>query len=283
MSGYDIPAERWALLGKTAPSSLADGRLQLHQAVQTIASFGQALIEAKEDDSHRNMNWDYHAVGFRSWPTADGRTVLVRADPFEIVLEGGGVRRSLPLADQTLEGAYRWLERALSLEPGTLAPPEFEIPAHAVGGGAPFDPDPTALGELARWYSNAGLALEAVASTEIGASAVRCWPHHFDIATLITLEGEGPDGGKRTVGCGLSPGDGSYPDPYWYVTPWPYDWDADRPPLPGGGRWHAEGWLGAVLTADQQVGHGSARDQASMVGAFLSRAVEACKHIAPQR
>jgi hypothetical protein len=272
--------ERWSSLGRTAPSSLADARLQLHHAVQIIASFGQALVKTRGDDSHRNMDWSREVAAFRSWPAADGRFALVRADPFEITLEGSEMRRSLLLHGQTLEGAYGWMEDALAVRAGTLAPPEYDIPGHAVGAGAPFDPEPAALAELARWFENADLALGTVASGEAGASAVRCWPHHFDIATLIPLEGEGPDGSARSVGCGMSPGDGSYPAPYWYVTPWPYDGGVERPPLPDGGHWHTENWLGAVLTADRQVGDGTARDQVSVAGAFLLGAVEACKNIA---
>jgi hypothetical protein len=204
VSRYDIPVERWSSLGRTAPSSLADARLQLHHAVQIIASFGQALVKTRGDDSHRNMDWSREVAAFRSWPAADGRFALVRADPFEITLEGSEMRRSLLLHGQTLEGAYGWMEDALAVRAGTLAPPEYDIPGHAVGAGAPFDPEPAALAELARWFENADLALGTVASGEAGASAVRCWPHHFDIATLIPLEGEGPDGHRfRTVATGI--------------------------------------------------------------------------------
>jgi hypothetical protein len=282
VTGYDIASGQWALLGTRAPASLVDARLQLHHLVQTIASFGQALLEPREDDSHRNMGWDEAATGFRSWPAGDGRSVVVRTEPLEVILDAPGSPRSLALEGKTLGHAYRWLEEALDVEPGTLAPPEYEIPGHAVASGAPFDADPAALAELGRWYANAHLALGVVASQEAHASAVRCWPHHFDIATLIPLSGHGPDGSSRTVGCGMTPGDGSYPVPYWYVTPWPYDFEAERPALDGGGHWHAEGWLGAVLTADRLVQDETPAAQASRAGAFLSRAVRACIQIAPR-
>jgi len=43
------------------------------------------------------------------------------------------------------------------------------------------------------------------------ASDVLCWPHHFDIATLVTFASD------RSSSVGLSPGDGSYDEPYYYV------------------------------------------------------------------
>lgn len=49
----------------------------------------------------------------------------------------------------------------------------------------------------------------------------------------------------RSVGVGLSPGDSGYPEPYVYVTPWPYP-TGELPALPWG-HWHTEGWTGAVL------------------------------------
>ena len=87
---------------------------------------------------------------------------------------------------------------------------------------------------------------------------MRLWPHHFDIATLWTLDAGVDAEEARSVGMGLSPGDGTYAQPYWYVTPWPYPQATaeELPPLPAG-RWHAEarngGWTGAVLLGEELV------------------------------
>ena len=48
----------------------------------------------------------------------------------------------------------------------------------------------------------------------------------------------------------MSPGDDSYDEPYFYVTPWPAPTDITLASLAGGGRWHIEDWTGAVLTAN---------------------------------
>jgi hypothetical protein len=224
------------------------------------------------------MGWDERVAGFRSWPTPEGVSVFVRPDPFEMGVEdaGGRVQR-LSLRGQTLDTAYRWLGDALESTAGALTRPEFDLPEHGVGADAPFMADAPALAELGRWFHNAHHALEALASRERGASPVRCWPHHFDIATLITLDETAPDGSSRTIGCGMTPGDAGYTDPYWYVSPWPYEWEAERGALRAGGHWHTEHWLGAVLTADRQVGDGEASGQAARAAAFLDSAVAACR------
>jgi hypothetical protein len=108
---------------------------------------------------------------------------------------------------------------------------------------------------------------------------VRCWPHHFDIATLI--EFAPPQGGDsgRSIGVGLSPGDSSYPEPYFYVTPWPYPNDPPLPDLAARGEWHTEGWLGAVLTAPSVIAAGSAEAQAQCVDEFVESALKACREL----
>ncbi|MEQ9569338.1 MAG: hypothetical protein RLN75_04045, partial [Longimicrobiales bacterium] len=106
--------------------------------------------------------------------------------------------------------------------------------------------------EFAAWFSAAARALAPWAA-RADAAPLRCWPHHFDLATLVTLPGTDAEGRRRTVGCGLTPGDDARPAPYGYVTPWPYPWTAPRPSLRYGD-WHVDGWLGAVLPAPAWIG-----------------------------
>ena len=60
-------------------------------------------------------------------------------------------------------------------------------------------------------------------------SPVRCWPHHFDIATLLTIAP------GQTIGVGLEPGDGYYDEPYWYVNQYPAPSATPGNQLEGGG------------------------------------------------
>jgi hypothetical protein len=161
-----------------------------------------------------------------------------------------------------------------------LQQPKLDIPAHPVGSGARFSTGPVGpLTELARWYRNASLALEAVRRRDSRASPIRIWPHHFDIGTLIVLDPDvGPEAG-RTIGLGMVPGDAAYAQPYFYVTPWPRPKTPMLPAIDGGGAWHTEGWLGAVLTARGIVGVSDAAAQSRQVATFLDSAVAAAAHL----
>src|SRR5581483_6315426 len=118
----------------------------------------------------------------------------------------------------------------------------YELPAHPLANGAAFRADAVALDELARWFNNAAIALGRVAREVQGASAVRVWPHHFDIATLVSY------GDDKFNGLGLEPGDGYYAEPYFYVNASPQPRaDQATAPLAGGGAWHTNESIGAVL------------------------------------
>src|SRR5262249_47997239 len=158
--------------------------------------------------------------------------------------------------------------------------PTYDIPSHPVADGAAFLlADPAALGELARWYDGADAVLRALQSDRPQASPVRCWPHHFDIATLITVAAKEADREARTLGVGLSPGDDSYAEPYWYVTPWPFPEDRQGLAPLSAGSWREAGWFGAVLRGTEIVTLTSASEQADRVGAFLESAITACQAI----
>jgi len=141
------------------------------------------------------------------------------------------------------------------------------MPAHAVAEGAAFRADLAPdFQELARYYADGSLLLAEVAAGHAGASAVRTWPHHFDIGLLLSL------GGDRSVGVGLSPGDETYAEPYVYVNAYPAPEDAELPDLPLGG-WQTEDFFAAVLTATELLAGGEA-GQATRARQFLAAAVE---------
>ena len=127
---------------------------------------------------------------------------------------------------------------------------------------------------LAAWFHNADLVIKSVIQSTHGSSPVRCWPHHFDIASLITLDPDVDAEQARSIGVGLSPGDGSYDQPYFYVTPWPYPAVQTLPALGSFGAWHTEGWTGAILTAETII---PSADQETVVREFLRDAIGACR------
>jgi hypothetical protein len=152
----------------------------------------------------------------------------------------------------------------------------YEIPRHEVAIGDAFDAsDKSRFEELSKWLANGSTLLNSLARSLDDASEVRCWPHHFDIASLIQST---PD---RTIGIGLEPGDEYYDEPYFYVNahPQPRAAQAQSRPLWGRGSWHTRGWVGAVLPGSK-LGPASAQEQ--QVREFMDSAISACRGIAIQ-
>ncbi|HKG96144.1 MAG TPA: hypothetical protein VKA84_29795 [Gemmatimonadaceae bacterium] len=273
----------WQPISPARARALTDARLQLHHAAQLATAAGISFLPPRPDDSHTNLEWlaASSALASRAVPAGGGTAfrVAVRVPDLTLLLlpaaPDGRELESYALHGRTLRDAGAWLAAAAG-ELGadarrfTLAR-HYEIPAHAVARGAPFDAGAADdFAELARWFGNADGMLRALAAATAGASEVRCWPHHFDIATLIDA------GAGRSVGAGLEPGDESYAEPYWYVSPHPSPAaGAALPTLAGGGFWHTAGWTGAVLRGSGLTPDASR--QREQVEAFLASAVSACR------
>ncbi len=278
------PSRQWQPLGACAPETLVDARLQLHHAAQMVASVGFTFVDPEPDFSHTNMEWFANLGALASNPASGDkpfRAALRFSDLALLLLDRDrAVVDELPLDKRTIDQGYQWL--AASIESITGDPlakplfrPEHELPSHAVAQGGRFSRGAAQpYQELARWYADADLLLRKVRADTRGASPVRCWPHHFDIATLIEVE-RGPDGAAtKTIGVGMTPGDEYYAEPYWYVTPWPRPEGSQLPALAGNGQWRTEDWFGAVLPASRLLSEPSDQ-QAQLVSDFARSAVAA--------
>jgi hypothetical protein len=229
------------------------------------------LLPAQADDSHTNLGWDSELgvlVG-RNVGAQHLRAALVFDGLELVVLDGERERASLRLAGRTMSQALAWLGREAAGDETALTLPVYEMPAHPVGEGAPFsDAGAAARTELAAWFAEAFASVRKVVAADRSASPVRCWPHHFDVASLITLDAGADAEEARSIGVGLSPGDG----------PWPYPETEELPPLAAGAHWHRDGWTGAVLTAERVISM-PADEQEHTIRQALDRAVAACREL----
>lgn len=275
--------DTWTTIGAVPPAELVDATLELHWAAQIVAASGQTFAEPRSDDSHRAMTWDraLRALVGSAFEGPYPFRLSLRPEDLTLVLVD---RRdeplgSLPLSGVTLDQAHDWLALGLATYMGVAPPPiqrpEYDMPEHAVGAGAPFS---ATSGDAARaltaLYGGAAELLGELISTREDASPVRCWPHHFDVATLITLEAGADGTARKTVGAGMAPMGGGYDRWYWYVSPWPYPEPSALPELGGPGAWHTEGWTGAVLTGEALVA-APAEFREAVVRKFLDVSVEA--------
>jgi hypothetical protein len=271
----------WETLGNVSPRQLAPARLLLHHAAQVVAAAARSLCPPRPDDGHTSLEWTSpHGLTGQEVPGKRPWRASLRLDEasLEVLAEGTEVGR-YALQGRTQRAAFEWLvararELGAPVERLALVPP-YALPEHPFGAGAVFEaPGDGSLAEVARWFGNADTLLREIADAWPGAAPVRVWPHHFDIGSVLPLaSGHGEE--APSIGIGLSPGDEGIAEPYFYVTPWPAPGAAEPlPELEAGGRWHREGWTGAVLEASEVVAAGGGAAQAAAASAFLEGAVD---------
>jgi hypothetical protein len=268
----------WIRLGALAPGALGRAREELHHAAQTLAAAGETFVAHEADMGHTALVWmeSHAALASRE---IEGRLpcrLALRAADLTLLLvdRQGAPHAELPLAGRTEAEADVWAADAIraytrGAHAHALVHPDYEIPGRVERFTAPRD----ALAELARWYANADAELGVLALRTPGAGPVLCWPHHFDIATLIEI-----DGSAKTIGVGVSPGDEAIPEPYAYVNHFPPRADRKLPPLDAGA-WNTRGWLGALLRGGEIVAAGDARAQRDLLRRFFASALEASRKL----
>jgi hypothetical protein len=251
----------WTTLGNKAPTALVKARTLAHHAVQWTTRAARANLAAQSDDSHSSLTWDAERGALFSQPLlaggADVRVGLRLAGLALIIMRGSIVLDTYELAGRRDSMVGVWLDsalRALGLKAASDVELPYTIPSHPVARGSAysFSGESESFDELAGWFGAADDMLEEMRASIIDAQAgaVLCWPHHFDIATMVTLDAAGGEN-ARSIGVGLSPGDHYYSQPYVYVSPWPHLNAAELPALPPPGRWHTQGFMGAVATAEE--------------------------------
>ena len=263
---------------------LIDTRLQLHHAAQLANAAAMSYLSAQPDDSHTNLEWLARQQALAAVPVTGNRTirVAVQVVPFElIVIEDEKVVDHFPLNGKRRIDAEQWLRaqvRTAGLDPARFTTKKhYEIPDHPVAHGANFDAPERDLKLCASLWSASDAAFRAFAAQRTGASAVRCWPHHFDLATLVALD----PAATRTIGVGFSLGDDSYSQPYFYIGPYPRPSIEALPPLTIG-HWHTNGWVGVVLTAfEWQLESQSESEQPRLLESFIQSGFEAARRVLP--
>lgn len=262
------------------PERLVVARNMAHKAVQPVTRAARANIPAAPDESHTNMAWDDARGAFWCNPMAtDGGPVavgLVLSGLALLVARGGKILAELSLPGVAVGDADAWLDSQLSRlglrEASPVSHPYDLPPAATAIGTYSTDGMSRELASLAAWFALADSLLrdfvEDHPDIRPGPSPVRCWAHHFDIATYVSLEAGDPES-ARAIGVGLSPGDASYEQPYFYVNPWPRLDATSLPPLPDLGHWHTEGFVGAILTGTELF---VAPDTAEAAATFVAEA-----------
>jgi Family of unknown function (DUF5996) len=256
--------------------------LQAHHALQWLARAARAYVPAKPDDSHTNLGWDEPFDGLATHPLKDEIRLSLRLSDLTLALHDSENPSQIFALDGRTDGEVRdWLRAhvsAVGLDVEALdAPSPYQLQTHAVSLGEAYALSDLkdCYAELAAWFANANASLGHVRNQfiarRIEASPLRCWPHHFDLATLMVPEAADPEQ-AQSVNAGFSPGDEHYGEPYFYVSPWPYPEAAKLAPLPATGHWHTQHFTAAIAPASRIVAAGNPQSAAQ---AFLNEAIDA--------
>ena len=274
----------WNDLGAVKPKATAAAASQLHDAAQWLGRFGRGMSPPKEDDSHTSFVWRPELQAFVTDPAeAGGKAVRLGLQVANLTLllfiddeiaDGFALHGKSDLqAESWVRGRLKGLGFDLA---GFDAPAPYSMPQTKISRGGDYEAnrDIAALSEIARGYNNVQPILERVRADHLGTapgpSDVRSWPHHFDSGLIITLEEDAPFESARAVGVGLAVPDKLYPEFYFYTYPWPRHPRDALPKLKSRGRYHREGFFGAVLPLSTLV---KQKDQKAAVDAFFDETV----------
>jgi hypothetical protein len=283
MNAKAMKAFEWRPLRAIDQIRLHEARLQAHFAAQWLARAARGFIHPRHDDSHTSMRWESATDRFETYPLNNGTWLSLRITNLMLTLhDADGMSRAEPMSlNQRSNKEIRQLLgeqiNARKLDPSCLdGRSTYEMPAHPIARGAEYDASASsdALVELAAWFSNAEHLLSQIqkklTARHLAASQVRCWPHHFDIASLTKLS-RYKAGHAVYIGNGLSPGDEYYDEPYFYISAYPKPDTAALPTLPMIGHWHTHEFVAAVLPAHRVL---AAKHQEADTAEFLHGAAE---------
>lgn len=243
-------------------------RKQAHTAAQLLATAAQTHLPRRPDRSESALSWK---KGQLVSQPIEG--VKLHLDPALLVISVRGPKGDFRVDLQGLS-VLRALEGlTISLHKQGVPPkpwdiPDWDLPMGKLRkqGNFAVQPEGVALG---RAYQAAADLLAGVAKSP-QAGTVLCWPHHFDLACLLTVAKDEEGELSQSVGIGMSPGDGGIPQPYFYVTPWPAPEGWTPEPLKVGD-WN-ESWVGAVLHYQDWSGD-------AVVRGFVEQATAVCRGV----
>lgn len=236
-------------------TTIIEARLQLHFAIQPAAAFGTFLLPAREDYRHTALLFEPDSSALISQTLSLEKRVQVAlfAETMTLsVLENGNVVDDFSMYGKLLKESFDWLKSALQkygIDASRLRLPDYpdDFPKHPLAHSEKFNVVyQEGVKDLLNGFRLTEEILGKTIANHESANGIFVWPHHFDMASLVTLRE--PAGQKEGVylGVGFSPGDHTIEEPYWYISPYPAPAASKLPDLPCG-YWTTEGYTGATL------------------------------------
>jgi len=244
---------------RSFPDLISDVSAETRDAVH---SYTQVLGDWRASCLPRRKHWWHISV----YPSTRGLTTgLIHANiDFELELDlqadrllahvAGGDTMSEPLGGRPareLASAVAVFLADQGIDP-SLVPTDKQRDSHNVTATGYSSDVATNLIAIIRSVSAAMNDFQAKISVET--SPIQLWPHHFDLAMLCLpggkISGQDPadeELSDQQMNFGFLFGDDFLPEPYFYITAYPFPDELADLKLPDGAEWQREGFTGVVL------------------------------------
>tara|TARA_R110002074_G_scaffold76560_2_gene174146 strand:+ start:16873 stop:17667 length:795 start_codon:yes stop_codon:yes gene_type:complete len=180
--------------------------IEVHKIIQYLAAAGNSFLPKKQDDSHTNLKSLTSCGCLTTRPLNKNGDVLAFSYS-SFTLEWwihAGDKIKLPLDGITHNEIVKWIvERARNneIEKPFTAQMHYELPYKPVDDYYTFHlENKLRLTEIMHYRILAHLALEDTLENLTPHTEIRVWPHHFDIASLYTLNKQK----QHVIGLGMA-------------------------------------------------------------------------------
>lgn len=253
-------------------------RVELHWALQIVASVGATLLPWREDQEQTALHWDPRGwlVSAEAKPSKSLEAALNIGNMHLLFLAHPKGVNYDPVAEFTLPGhrledGYQWLEKQLAdyldhpLEHlRRLSELTWKLPHHPLEGGSIFVIAGPAFQELQRWYGNSHLLLNQLQQQyQKKSGRLLCWPQNLEQAFVYKET-------DRHLQLGFSAGNDELKEPYLFVRPL-WNLNVHAQPQLGVGHWQQSE---AVLSATDLLSRPDAASQQALAWRFYTEAMQ---------
>lgn len=265
----------WKEFASSDFQKLGKTRDQYHHAIQIVSLIGRRFIP-EEDKNRAALNWVpglFRLAG--QW--VKGETSFRSSLGFNsftlfFVDEKGNTITSFDLNGKTYVQGMVWLEEQLAKQKLKATNLQiklpYKIPPYPTTNGASFDVDPEMALELGKYYHNSYILIRELKQEFEIKDTIHAWAKDFDQTLTLVIKDSGDPETSSRIALGMSPGDGNFHMPYFYVSTWPFTEVEKCKKLANGALWVSDEWTGAVLKAESLF----AGDQKAIANQFYHEA-----------
>ena len=224
---------------------------QIHIASQYLAAAAISFLEKKPDDSHTNLGWDPINNRLMTHSIGNNQIGINLATANLEWFINGKLDASIDLQESTHREILNWFIEAVNrngIEKDYIYDFHYDLPYDALDEENIFSFDKKEMMRYAVNLTKAQRSFNAFLIENKLTSAIRVWPHHFDLGFYTSLD----DTGDLFMSGGLAMADTMVDELYFYAAGWIKGVAINSRTYTGleKGEWRND-WDGAILRLGQ--------------------------------